>query len=261
MSESGNDPIARHNRTAWDREVELGNRATQPLSAEEVARARAGIWELSLTGRKVVPREWFPPLAGASVLCLACGGGQQAPLLAAAGASVTLLDQSPRQLARDREVATAEGLAIRIEEGDMRDLRRFASATFDVVVLGLANQFVPDLRPLWSEISRVLTSSGTLIAAFMNPVAYLFDWTTYDRGEFRVTHSLPYSDLDPAVTAERRVALDERDPLEFGHTLTDQIAGQLNEGFWIVGFFEDAANEDPLGRYTSVYCVTCARRR
>jgi len=41
-----------------------------------------------LAGYQPVPREWFPAeLAGAAVLCLAAGGGQQGPVLAAAGAA------------------------------------------------------------------------------------------------------------------------------------------------------------------------------
>ena len=39
-----------------------------------------------------MPADWFGDLAGAPVLCLASGGGQQGPLLAAAGARVTVFD-------------------------------------------------------------------------------------------------------------------------------------------------------------------------
>ena len=53
-------------------------------------------------------------MRGRDVLCLASGGGQQAPLLAAAGARVTSWDNSPQQLALDRHVAEREGLALEI---------------------------------------------------------------------------------------------------------------------------------------------------
>jgi 2-polyprenyl-3-methyl-5-hydroxy-6-metoxy-1,4-benzoquinol methylase len=46
--------------------------------------------------------KWFPPLKGADVLCLASGGGQQGPILAATGANVTVFDNSPRQLEQDQ---------------------------------------------------------------------------------------------------------------------------------------------------------------
>jgi hypothetical protein len=38
------------------------------------------------------------------------------------GPDVTVFDNSPRQLARDEEVAARDGLAIRTVLGDMRDL-------------------------------------------------------------------------------------------------------------------------------------------
>ncbi len=69
--------------------------------SETIARARNGDFSILLTEQKPVPREWFPPLPGLEALCLACGGGQQGPVLAAAGANVTVLDNSPRQLDQD----------------------------------------------------------------------------------------------------------------------------------------------------------------
>ena len=89
-----------------------------------------------------------PPLAGADVLCLAAGGGQQGPILAAAGADVTVFDNSPRQLAQDRLVADRDGLAIRTIEGDMADLSAFADASFDLVVHPVSNVFAADVRPV-----------------------------------------------------------------------------------------------------------------
>ena len=43
--------------------------------------------------------------------------------------------------------------------------------------------------------------------------------------------------------------LDKGQPLEFGHTLEDQIGGQLEAGFVITGFYEDRydnGESDPL---------------
>jgi hypothetical protein len=91
------DPVA-YNRAAWDREVENSNEWTQPVGPEVIARARTGDWSVVLIGYQPVPRGWFPAeLAGVEVLCLASGGGQQGPVLSAAGAAVTVLDNSPRQ--------------------------------------------------------------------------------------------------------------------------------------------------------------------
>ena len=76
---------------------------------EAIAAAREGAWTIVLTPTKPVPHEWLPNLPGKDVLCLASGGGQQGPILAAAGARVTVFDLSPKQLASDRLVAEREG--------------------------------------------------------------------------------------------------------------------------------------------------------
>lgn len=53
------DPVA-HNRVAWDRQVDQGNEWSRPVSAETVARARAGDWSVVLIGYRPVDRSWFP---------------------------------------------------------------------------------------------------------------------------------------------------------------------------------------------------------
>ena len=68
--------IRDHNRGAWDRQVELGNRWTVPVSAREIEDARRGDGAVRLTPRKPVPRGWFPAMEGLRVLCLASGGGR-----------------------------------------------------------------------------------------------------------------------------------------------------------------------------------------
>ena len=148
--------ILDYNRHAWDRKVERGSPYTIPVAPEDVARARNGIWSLGLTPTKPVPVDWFPPLAGLDVLCLASGGGQQGPILAAAGANVTVFDNSPNQLAQDRTVADREGLAIETVQGDMADLSAFHDARFDLIFHPVSNVFAPDVKPVWKEAFRVL---------------------------------------------------------------------------------------------------------
>jgi len=89
------DAVRSHNRKAWNAEVERGNRWTVPVDHQAIEAARGGRLEVLLTDSRVVPAAWFPDLDGADALCLASGGGQQGPLLAAAGANVTVLDNSP----------------------------------------------------------------------------------------------------------------------------------------------------------------------
>ena len=125
------DDIVAYNRTAWDSLVRKNDRWTIPVSSEEIQRARNDDWQILLVPVKPIPREWFPDFRANSikVLCLAGSGGQQAPILAAAGAIVTVLDNSPAQLAQDKLVADREGLAINLVQGDMADLSVFENET------------------------------------------------------------------------------------------------------------------------------------
>lgn len=250
--------VPRYNRHAWDRQVKRGNRWTVPVGPEEIARARRGDWQIVLTPTRPIPDGWFPPLPGLDVLFLASGGGPQGPILAAAGAIVTVLDNSPRQLAQDRLVAEREGLAIETILGDMADLSMFPEARFHLIVHPVSNVFAPDVRPVWKEAFRVLRPGGSLLAGFMNPVQYLFDDFALVRGELRVAHRIPYSDLTSPTEEERARLVEEGRPLEFGHTLDDQIGGQLAAGFLLSGFYEDIDPESVLGEYVPSYIATRA---
>jgi SAM-dependent methyltransferase len=256
--------IREHNRLAWDRHVENRNRWTVPVTAEAIAAARRGEWSIVLTPNKPVPHDWLPDLKGRRVLCLASGGGQQGPILAAGGAQVTVLDNSPKQLERDRSVADREGLSIESVEGDMADLGMFPDGGFEVIVHPVSNCFVPEVGPVWREAYRVLRGDGVLIAGFANPVEYLFDFELFERtGQLEVKHALPYSDVERLAEDEKRRYREERIPLEFGHTLTDQIGGQIAAGFVITGFYEDWARDgdcDPLEGYMPGYIATRATK-
>ena len=251
------DPVA-YNRAAWDREVDRGNEWTSPAGPEVIARARAGDWSVVLIGYEPVPRDWFPAeLAGTALLCLASGGGQQGPVLAAAGADVTVFDNSPRQLGRDEEVAARDGLAIRTVLGDMRDLSSFADASFDVIFNPVSNVFCPDLPPVWRECFRLLRPGGALLAGFMNPDLFIFDIEAMDtRGELVVRHQIPFSSADLPDAVRQRAYGDG--PIEYSHTLTGQIGGQLAAGFTLTHLVEAPHHADATARYLPGYFATRA---
>ncbi|MBX2997487.1 MAG: class I SAM-dependent methyltransferase [Caldilineaceae bacterium] len=252
--------VGQYNRKAWDAAVDRGSPWTIPVGADQIADARRGEWQIVLTPTKPVPRSWFPSLRNARILCLASGGGQQGPILAAAGAAegafVTVFDNSPAQLARDRAVADQADLPLITVDGDMRDLSIFADGSFDLIVHPCSNLFVPDVRPVWAEARRVLREGGVLLAGFPNPIQYIFDQQLADEGTLHVRHSLPYSDLTSIEAAERDDYIAAEEALEFGHTLTDQIGGQIDAGFVITGFYEDRWPGMALAKYTDTYMAT-----
>ena len=253
------DPVA-YNRAAWDRHVDRGNEWTRPAGPDVIARARAGDWSVVLIGYEPVPRAWFPAdLTGAAVLALASGGGQQGPVLAAAGADVTVFDNSPRQLGRDREVAERDGLALRTVLGDMRDLSVFPAESFDLVFNPVSNTFCPDLAPVWSGCFRVLRPGGVLMTGFMNPDLYIFDTDALEgRGELIARHPIPFSSLDLPPDERERSYGDG--PIEFSHTLTAQIGGQLAAGFTLTHLIEAPHHADASARFMPGYFATRALR-
>jgi SAM-dependent methyltransferase len=251
--------IVEHNRRAWDREVERGNKWTLPVTPEDIAAARQGRWHIVLTPIKPVPRDWFPAdLAGVRVLCLASGGGQQGPLLAAAGARVTVLDNSPRQLEQDRAVAERESLELGLVQGDMADLGAFADGEFELIVHPVSNLFVPDVRPVWNEAFRVLAPGGALLAGFASPAQFIFADPWGDEPALEVTYALPYDERTSISEDKRQQYIDGEEPLIFSHTLDDQIGGQIAAGLVIAGFYEDGNPDQRLARYMPTFMATRA---
>ncbi len=253
--------IRSYNRDAWNREVEGGeSRWTQPVDSAIIAKARAGEFSILLTENIPVPRRWFPPLKDADVLCLASGGGQQGPILAAAGARVTVFDNSPAQLKQDQLVAEREGLSIHTAEGDAANLSMFADDSFDLVFNPCSTVFMQDVRAVWKECHRVLRFGGILMTGSMNPVHYIFDLYKADEGILEVTHSIPYSDLTSIPKEDLDELIGKGQPVEFGHSLTDLLGGQCDAGFVITDMYEDYMLDSPLHNYHPSYIATRAMK-
>ena len=251
--------IRSYNREAWNREVEGGqNRWSQPVDAKTIAEARQGEFSVLLTENIPVPRRWFPSLQGTDILCLASGGGQQGLVLAAAGANVTVFDNSPAQLRQDRLVAERESLSLRTVEGDAADLSTFAEESFDLVFNPVSTVFMPEVRAVWRECARVLRSGGILMTGFMNPVHYIFDLYKSDEGILEVAHAIPYSDLTSIPQEVLEEHVEKGLPVEFGHSLTDLLGGQLDAGFMITDMYEDYMMDSPLHEYHPSYIATRA---
>ena len=237
------------NQRAWDQLVASGNRWTVPVSREDIAKAREGDWRLVLTPSLSVPHSWFPVLKGCRVLCLGSGGGQQGPILAAAGADITVFDASDKQLAQDRLVAEREGLSLATVQGDMADLSYFEDETFDFIFHPCSNCFAESIRPVWKEAYRVLRPGGSIVSGFVKPILGLFDPELDKQGVFQLKFQMPHSDLKVSE-ADRAEWLGADAPIEFVHSLDDQLGGQLDAGFLIAGFYEDNwGGDEPIDRF------------
>lgn len=251
--------IRAYNREAWNKEVDGGeNRWTQPVSHEIIEKAREGDFKILLTENIPVPQRWLPPLKGAEVLCLASGGGQQGPVLAAAGANVTVFDNSPAQLKQDQLVAEREGLSLKTMEGDAANLEMFDEESFDLIFNPCSTAFMPDVRAVWRECYRVLRQGGILMTGSMNPVHYIFDWYKLNEGILEAVYSIPYSDLTSISREDLNDLIEKRQPLEFGHSLTDLIGGQCDAGFAITEMYEDYMLDSLVHNYHPNYFATKA---
>jgi len=239
--------ILRHNMLAWDSYVEKKNRWTIPVSKNEIENAKKGNWSIVLTPTKPVPMVWFPDIGGIRLLGLACGGGQQGPILSALGADVTIFDISERQLLQDKRLSDQLDLKIKTVQGDMRDLSIFADNYFDVVFNPCSVVFIDNVRQVWKECFRVLKPEGILMTGLINPVVYQFSET---EDSFRLAYKQPYSDLYSLSLEELDVLFMNNEPLEFGHSLTDQIGGLMEEGFMVTSMYEDDWNgEKKIDKY------------
>lgn len=248
------------NKEIWNKKVDENYYWTRPVTSEQVDDARKGNWKILLTPSIPVPRDWFPEnMAGLKVLCLASGGGQQGPIMAAAGADTTVYDYSPKQLGQDEMVAARDNLKIKIAQGDMCDLSVFSDGVFDLIIHPWSNGYVESVLPVWNEAYRVLKKGGSLLSGFGNPLEFIFDMKAMNEGRLEVRHSIPYSDLTSITKEElEELVLKEGEGIAFGHTLDDQIGGQVAAGFVITGFYEDIPGMDILGKPIKGSIVTKA---
>ena len=253
--------IYEHNSKAWDENVRRGSKYTVACSDEEIEKARSGDVRVKVTDFKFVPREWLPTtMTDIKFLLLASGGGQQSGILAAAGANVTVLDNSVLQLEEDKKIAEKHNLAIKTIKGNMIDLSVFENESFDVVINPMSSHFIPDVSLMYKEVNRVLKKGGTFITGFFNPLRFLLNASDLEKGILTISESVPFSIYNTENEKLKQIISRLGMPLTFGHTLDDLIGGQIRNGFNITGFYEDKVELECINKHIDITLATCAKK-
>ena len=110
--------------------------------------------------------------AGQRVLDVAAGNGNATLAAARRFAEVTSTDYVPALLARGRERAAAEGLAVDFREADAEALP-FDDASFDVVLSTFGVMFVADHDRAAAELVRVCKRGGKIGMANWTPDGFI----------------------------------------------------------------------------------------
>ena len=230
------------NSKTIDRWVDEGWEWGKPIDHDTYVRAKNGDWQVLLTPMKPVPTAWFGDLGKKKVLGLASGGGQQMPIFTSLGAECTVLDYSVRQLESERLVAEREGYKINIIRADMTKPLPFESGSFDLIFHPVSNCYVRDIKPIWKECYRVLKPGGILLAGFDYAINYVFD-----DEEKEIINTLPFDPLENPLHMKQ---LSDSDcGVQFSHSLDEELGGQLEAGFRLVGLYEDIGNYGNLAEH------------
>lgn len=241
------DNIASKNQKHWDEEVRQRKHYTLPwLDLDRdmlLAYARGEIPQLPASYPFLYPRPIFEDVAGKRILCLASGGGQQSAVFSLLGADVTVLDFCAGQLESDQLAARHYGYPIRTIQGDMRDLSVFTDASFDRVYQAISIVFVPDVRPVYREVARVLKPGSLYTVNHCQPATYpaCFDGPDngWDGTGYRIAE--PYIGGPTYRRPDGSETMTPGEPTgEHRHLLSDIFNGLVEAGLTIRGVYEDS---------------------
>jgi SAM-dependent methyltransferase len=180
---------------------------------------------------------------GKEVLCLASGGGKQSAAFGVLGAHVHVLDLSESMLERDRQVAAHYGFSADIQQGDMRDLSRYPAQSFDLIWQAYSINYIPDPKPVFQEVARVLKTGGSYLLQLHNP--YFVGLVENDWNGSGYELRLPY--VNGAEMKEPLWEFEDehgqlvrlRGPRTFRHTLSTVMNELIRLGFILLDLQEE----------------------
>jgi SAM-dependent methyltransferase len=109
---------------------------------------------------------------GTKMLDVACGAGQLTIPAAKRGVDVYAVDLAENLVQQAREKAKAEGLEIRIDQGDAEDLPH-ADESFDVTMSLIGSMFAPRPERVAAEKIRVTRPGGKIIMGNWTPEGHV----------------------------------------------------------------------------------------
>lgn len=212
--------VSEYNAQVWDRMV------AQKSGFASTVSARA----LNDPLKHINIYDWLPDgVHGKKVLCLAAGGGKHAPLYAAGGADVTVLDVSEAMLEKDRIMAEKHGFRIRRVRACMTRMDMFDQGEFDVIMQPVSSCYIENLDAMYGEVQRILKPGGIYIVQHKQPFSLQcspFPEVSKYHVQTQGHHKGP---LPPVHGSEHR----EHGALEFLHPLEALLGGLCRKGFVI----------------------------
>ncbi len=224
------DEFAAVNKEHWVRMVQEGCGFTRPwlnldrdLLRQCVAGQLDGVPEPLLD---MYPVKVLADVEGKEVLCLASGGGQQTAVFGLLGARVTVVDAVEGQLEGDVAAAAHYGYEVTTVCTDMRDLSCLGDGVFDMVYQAPSMGYIPDVRPVYAEVWRVLKPKGIYRVCFSNPATEFVECDAWDGGGYRITK--PYSDRMEHYREDGVPG-----SIQFRHYMAEIFNGLIEQGFSI----------------------------
>jgi SAM-dependent methyltransferase len=113
----------------------------------------------------------------------------------------------------------------------MRDLSALADGSFDLVYQAPSMAYIPDARPVYAEVTRVLVPDGLYRVPFANPATEFVDWNSWDGQGYRIP--MPY--------AERieRPPEGTEGSIQFRHSMAEIFNGLIAAGMSIQQVMDD----------------------
>lgn len=238
------DEINRINRERWNALANANVEYSRPFLdfTPEKAKSYIGRYEI------------IKNVQGKKVLCLASGGGQDSVAFGLLGAKVTVMDLSDVQLERDKQGAAHHNLDTETIQGDMRDLSVFPDNAFDIVWQPFSINFVPSVKSVYREVSRVLMPGGIYYMQFANPFVQGVDDEAWDGNSYPLCQ--PYTDGEDLTQYFPHWDVHQADgdpirldsPHEYRHTLSTVLNSMVLNGFVLLHLQEymgDAEDPEP----------------